>query len=239
MFVISYAPLSQNNCLWGAPRIHGELLKLGINVSQATVAKHMLRHPKPPSQTWRTFLKNHTKQLVSIDFFTVPIISFRILYVFLVLSHERRRIIHFNVTSHPTAEWTAQQLLHAFPYDSAPRYIVRDRDCIYGEVVQHQLKGLGIQQVLTAPRSPWQSPYIERLIGSIRRECLDHIVTINEASLRAILRSYFCYYHDSRCHLGLDKDSPIPQEIQPTHVGRVVEIPKAGGLHHRYERLAA
>ena len=231
--------MSQNNSLWGAPRIHGELLKLGINISQATVAKYMVRHPKPPSQAWRTFLKNQTKQLASIDFFTVPTISFRILYVFLVLSHERRRVVHFNVTPHPTAEWTSQQLLHAFPYDSAPQYIIRDRDCIFGEVVQRQLEELGIQQVPTAHRSPWQSPYVERLIGSIRRECLDHIVTINEESLRATLRSYFSYYHDSRCHLGLNKDSPEPREIQLPDKGRIIEIPKVGGLHHRYERRAA
>ena len=231
--------MSKNNSLWGAPRIHGELLKLGINVSQATVAKYMVRHPKPPSQAWRTFLKNHTKQLASIDFFTVPTISFRILYVFLVLSHERRRVVHFNVTSHPTAEWTAQQLLHAFPYDSAPRYLIRDRDCIYGMDLQRLLKDMGISQVLTAPRSPWQSPYVERLIGSIRRECLDHVIVINEESLRATLRSYFSYYHDSRCHLGLNKDSPEPREIQLPDRGRIIEIPKVGGLHHHYGRSAA
>jgi putative transposase len=198
----------------------------------------MIRHPKPPFQTWHTFLINHSKQLASIDFFTVPAVSFRIFYVFLVLSQERRRVIHFNVTSHPNAEWTAQQLFHAFPYDSTPRYIVRDRDCIYGEVVQRQLKELGIQQVLTAPRSPWQSPYIERLIGSIRRECLDHIIRINEESLRTTLKSYFSYYHDSRCHLGLNKDSPEPRQIQLPNTGMIVEIPKVGGLHHRYERRA-
>ncbi len=231
--------MSKNNSLWGAPRIHGELLKLGINISQTIVAKNMVRHPKPPSQAWRTFLKNHTTQLASIDFLTVPTISFRILYVFLVLSHERRRVLHFNVTSHPTAEWTSQQLLHAFPYDSAPRYIIRDRDCIYGAVVQRQLKDMGISQVPTAPRSPWQSPCIERLIGSIRRECLDHVIVINEESLRATLRFYFSYYHDSRCHLGLNKDSPKPREIQLPDKGRIIEIPEVGGLHHRYERRAA
>jgi putative transposase len=208
-------------------------------MSQATVAKYMVRHSKPPSQAWRTLLINHTKQLASIDFFTVPTISFRILYVFLVLSHERRHVVHFNVASHPTAEWTSQQLLHAFPYDSDPQYIIRDRDCIYGADVQRQLKNMGISQVLTAPRSPWQSPYVERLIGSIRRECLDHVIVINEESLRATLRSYFSYYHDSRCHLGLNKDSPEPREIQLPDKGRIVEIPKVGGLHHRYERRAA
>jgi putative transposase len=216
------------------------LIKLGINVSQTTVAKYMVRHSKPPSQAWRTFLKNHSKQLASIDFSAVPTITFRILYVFLVLSHERRRlIIHFNVTSHPAAEWTSQQLLQAFPYDSAPQFIIRDRDCIYGDAVQRRLKDLGIQQVLTAPRSPWQTPYVERLIGSIRRECLDHIVAINEAFLRATLRSYFSYYHASRCHLALNKDSPEHREIQPPDQGRIAAIPKVGGLHHRYERLAA
>jgi putative transposase len=215
------------------------LLRYWPQWRSALVIVKMVRHPKPPSQTWRAFLKNHAQQLASVDFFTVPTISFRILYVFLVLSHERRRVIHFNVTSHPTADWTCRQLLHAFPFDSAPQYIIRDRDGIYGEVVQRQLKELGIQQVLTAPRSPWQSPYIERLIGSIRRECLDHIIAINEASLRATLRSYFSYYHDSRCHLGLNKDSPEPRQIQLPDTGRIAEIPKVGGLHHRYERRAA
>ncbi len=156
--------MSKTNSLWGASRIHGELLKLGIDISQATVAKYMVRHPGPPSQAWRTFLKNHTKQLASIDFFTVPTITFRILYVFLVLSHARRRVVHFNVTSHPTAEWTSQQLLQAFPYDAVPQYVLRDRDRIYGEDVRRQLKDMGIKQVLTAPRSPWQSPFVERLI---------------------------------------------------------------------------
>jgi putative transposase len=150
--------MSKTNSLWGAPRIHGELLKLGIDVSQATVAKYMVRHPKPPPQTWRTFLNIHTKQLASIDFFTVPTITFRVLYVFLVLSHERRRVLHFNVTSHPTAEWTSQQLRQAFPYDAVPKYVLRDRDRIYGQDVRRQLKDIGIKQVLTAPRSPWQTP---------------------------------------------------------------------------------
>jgi putative transposase len=231
--------MSKANVLWGAPRIYGELLKLGIDVSQATVSKYMARLPKPPSQALRTFLKNHTKQLASIDFFTVPTLTFRILYVFVVLSHERRRVVHFNVTSHPTAEWTSQQLLQAFPYDTVPQYVLRDRDRIYGEDVRRQLNDMGIEQMLTAPRSPWQTPYVERLIGSIRRDCLDHIVTINEESLRATLRCYFSYYHDSRCHLALDKDSPDTREVQPPERGAVVEISKVGGLHHRYERRAA
>jgi len=158
--------MSKANVIWGAPRIHGELLKLGIEVSQATVAKYMVKPSKPPSQTWRTFLENHVRQMVSVDFFVVPTVSFRILYVFLVLAHERRRVVHFNVTDHPTAEWTPQQLVQAFPYDTAPRYLLRDRDRIYGESFRMQAANMEINEVLTAARSPWQSPYIERLIGT-------------------------------------------------------------------------
>jgi putative transposase len=227
------------NATWGAPRIHGELLKLGIEVFQATVAKYMVRRRKPPSQTWRTFLENHVKAMVSVDFFVVPTISFRVLYVFLVLAHDRRRVPHFNVTAHPTAEWTADQILQSLPWDTAPRYLLRDRDSIYGDLFRQQVSSMEIKEVLTARRSPWQSPYVERLIGSVRRECLDHIIVINEESLRATLRSYFSYYHDSRCHLGLNKDSPEPREVQSREKGRIVEIPKVGGLHHRYERRAA
>ena len=231
--------MSSANVLWGAPRLHAELLKLGIEVSQATVAKHMVKHRKPPSQTWRTFLENHVKQLVSVDFFVVPTLSFSILYVFVILTHERRRVVHFNVTEHPTAEWTAAQLMQAFPWDTAPRYLLRDRDRIYGDAFRRQAANMLITEVLTAPRSPWQSPYVERLIGSIRRECLDHVVVLSEESLRQILRSYIAYYHDSRCHLSLDKDSPETREVQPPGRGIVVEIPRVGGLHHRYERRAA
>ncbi len=231
--------MSKANPLWGAPRVHGEILKLGIELSQATVAKYMGRRPKPPSQTWRTFLKNHSKEIVSIDFFTVPTITFRILYVFLVLAHDRRKVLHFNVTAHPTSEWVSQQLVQAFPWDTAPRYLVRDRDAIYGERVRGQLKDMGVKEVLTAPRSPWQSPYVERLIGSIRRECLDHIVVISETSLRRTLRSYFAYYHRSRIHLALNKDAPDPRPIYPPELGTVVALPEVGGLHHRYERRVA
>jgi putative transposase len=231
--------MSTANATWGAPRIHGELLKLGIEVSQATVAKYMTRHGKPPSQTWRTFIENHLNTMVSVDFLVVPTISFRILFVFLVMSHDRRRVLHFNVTAHPTAEWTADQILQAFPWDTAPRYLLRDRDSIYGDTFRRQISSMEIKQVLTAPRSPWQNPYVERVIGSVRRECLNHIIAINEASLRATLRSYFSYYHDSRCHLALNKDSPEPRETQCPNKGRIVAIPKVGGLHHRYERRAA
>jgi putative transposase len=231
--------MSACNVLWGAPRLHGELLKLGIEVSQATVAKYMMKHRKPPSQTWRTFLKNHVKELVSVDFFVVPTVTFRILYVFLVLAHDRRRVVHFNVTEHPTAEWTAAQLVQAFPWDKAPRYLIRDRDSVYGDVFQAQAKSMEITEVLTAFRSPWQTPYVERLIGSTRRECLDHVVIVNETALRRHMVSYLDYYHGSRCHLSLGKDSPDGRAVQPPEMGQILAVPKVGGLHHRYERRAA
>jgi transposase InsO family protein len=216
------------------------LLKLGIEVSQATVAKYMACRSKPPSQTWRTFLEHHLKEMGSVDFFVVPTVSFRVLFVFLVLAHDRRRVLHFNVTAHPTAAWTADQILQAFPWDTAPRYLLRDRDSICRDTFRRRVSSTGITEVLTAPRSPWQTPYVERLIGSIRRECLDHIIVINEDSLRETLRSYFSYYHDSRCHQALNKDSPEPrEEVQSLDKGRIVEISKVGGLHHRYERRAA
>ena len=231
--------MSVANPRWGAPRIHGELMKLGISISQATVAKYMVRHRKPPSQNWRTFLENHMQNLVSADFFVVPTITFRLLFVFVILSHDRRRPIHFAVTANPTAEWTARQLLEAFPWDSAPRYLLRDRDGIYGEKFQEAATWLGIREVLTAAKSPWQNPYIERLIGSIRRECLDHVIVWNETGLRRVLKLYFKYYEQTRTHLSLDKDAPIPRRVQPPELGMMVELPEIGGLHHRYERRAA
>jgi transposase InsO family protein len=231
--------LSRENPLWGAPRIHGELLKLGIDVGETSVGKYMVHARRPPSQTWRTFLENHVKTMVSVDFFTVPTIRFQILYVFLVLAHERRRIVHFNVTAHPTAEWTAQQFREAFPWDTAPRYLLRDRDRIFGRNFVDQVKAMGIKQVLSAPRSPWQRAYVERVIGSIRRECLDHVIVFNERSLYKHLQSFVGYYHRSRTHLGLQKDAPEPRSIQSVELGPVVSIPEVGGLHHRYERRAA
>ena len=231
--------ISAANPGWGAPRIHGELGKLGINVSETTVAKYMVRHRHPQSQTWRTFLSNHVKELVSADFFVVPTATFRLLFVFVILSHDRRRPVHFAVTSHPTAEWTAQQLLQAFPWDTAPRYLLRDRDGNYGKVFRETALGLGIKEVLCAPRSPWQNAYAERLIGSIRRECLDHVIVLHETGLRRVLRSYFEYYAHSRTHLSLEKDTPIPRAVQPPEFGKVVELREVGGLHHRYERRAA
>jgi putative transposase len=231
--------MSRENHLWGAPRIHGELLKLGIDVGETSISKYMVRRRTPPSQTWRTFLESHVKNMVSVDFFTVPTIRFQILYVFLVLAHDRRRILHFAVTAHPTAEWTVQQLREAFPWDTAPRYLLRDRDRIFGQEFVAQVKAMGIKQVLSAPRSPWQRVYVERVIGTIRRECLDHVIVFNERCLQRHLRNFLDYYHRSRTHLGLQKDTPESRPIQSVETGGVISIPVMGGLHHRYERRAA
>jgi len=230
--------MAEANPFWGAPRIHGELLKLGISISERTVSSLMPPRPrKPPSQTWRAFLNNHRHNLVSVDFFTVPTATFRVLFAFIVLSHDRRRVIHFNVTSNPTAEWTARQIIEAFPWNSAPKYLLRDRDSIYGAYFQKRVSGMGIEEVKTAPHSPWQNPYVERLIGSIRRDCLDHVIVLNEKHLRGILSSYFDYYHHDRTHCGLDKDTPFVRRVSMRAPRRkkIVALPRVGGLHHRYE----
>jgi putative transposase len=230
--------MAQANPLWGAPRIHGELLKLGLAISQATVSKYLVRRRMPPSQTWRTFLANHVGTLVSTDFFTVPTLLFKVLFVFVVMAHHRRRVVHVNVTETPTAQWTAQQLLEAFPW-AAPRYLLRDRDAGYGAVFSSQVRCLGIQEVKIAPRSPWQNPYVERFIGTLRRECLDHVVVRNNAHLRRVLRAYLAYYHEARTHLSLGKDAPEPRSVERPDRGRIVATPMVGGLHHRYTRRAA
>ena len=232
--------MAEANVGWGAPRIHGELLKLGIDIGERSVSRFMPPKPrKPPSQTWRTFLENHVGSLASIDFFTVPTATFRVLYVFFVLAHDRRRVLHFSVTEHPGAAWTAQQIVEAFPEDTAPRFMIRDRDGIFGDQFRRRVQGLGIEEILTAPRSPWQNPYAERLVGSVRRECLDHVVVLGERHLHGILKSYFAYYHRARTHLSLSKDAPDPRQAHPPTMGEIVELPEIGGLHHRYERLAA
>jgi len=211
--------MSYANPLWGAPRIHGELLKLGVTVSQATVSKYMVRPRRPPSQAWRTFLKNHAQDLIALDFFTVPTATFRVLFVLVMLTHSRRRLVHFNVTEHPTAEWTARQLLKACAQEEAPRYLIRDRDQVYGERFSRQAKTLDIGEVVIAPRSPWQNAYAERVIGSIRRECLDHVVVIGERHLMRILSEYVDYYNRTRTHLSLTKDAPEPRRVQPSSHG--------------------
>jgi transposase InsO family protein len=231
--------MSRENSMWGAPRIHGELLKLGIDIGETSVSKYMIHRRRPPSQTWRTFLENHVKCMVSVDFFTVPTLRFQVLYVFLVLAHDRRRILHFAVTAHPTAEWSVQQLREAFPWDTAPRYLLRDRDRIFGRDFIDQVKAMGIKEVLSAPRSPWQRAYVERVIGTIRRECLDHVIVCNERSLYRYLRNFLDYYHQTRTHLGLLKDTPESRPVQAAQAGGVISIPQVGGLHHRYERRVA
>jgi putative transposase len=227
------------NPLWGAPRIHGELLKLGIEVAERTVSRLIPKRPTPPSQTWRTFLTNHVRDMVSIDFFTVPTAQLRVLFVLVVLAHHRRRVLYFNITAHPTAAWTAQQIVHTFPDDTAPAYLLRDRDAIYGDSFRQRVRGMQIQEVLTAPRSPWQNPFAERLIGSIRRECLNHVLVLSARHLRNILTGYFKYYHRTRTHLSLTKDAPDVRPVEPPQFGKVVPIREVGGLHHRYVRRAA
>jgi transposase InsO family protein len=230
--------MSRENLTWGAPRILSELLLLGYSVSESTVAKYMVRTPKPPSQTWRSFLKNHVGQIAAIDFFTIPTIRFRVLYVFLVLQHCRRRVVHFNITTNPTAQWAAQQIVQAFPYEEAPRFLLRDRDGTYGELFQERVKHMGIEEVLIAPRAPWQNPFAERIIGSIRRDCLDHIIVLSEDHLHRILSKYFSYYHEARAHLSLERNSPIPRSVQLPEHGRVISKAYLGGLHHCYTRAA-
>ncbi len=223
---------------WGAPRIHGELLELGFEICQATVSKCMVRRTKPPFQSWRSFLDNHLCDIAAIDFFTVPTAAFQILYVFPVLRHDRRRILHVNLTAHPTSSWTAQQMIEAFPFDTAPGFILRDRDSIYGRAFRRRVAGMDINEVMIAPRSPWQNPYVERVIGSVRRECLDHVIILNERHLRRILRRYLDNYQCSRTHLSLVKDSSDTRLVSVGQ-GTVVPFPKVSGLHYHYERLAA
>src|ERR1017187_9614162 len=213
------------NPLWGAPRIHGELLKLGIDVSQATVGRYMPWRPKVPSPTWRSFLHNHLTEIVAIDMFVVDTATFRLLYTLIVLGHDRRRIIHFDVTQNPTQAWLSRQMTEAFPWDTAPRYLLQDRDASYGPAFRDRVRVMGIKEVVTAPRSPWQNPYVERIIGSIRRECLDHIIIFNEHHLRAVLSRYSQYHHKTRTHLSLNKDCPETRPIHPPTAGKIIAFP--------------
>ena len=226
--------MSLANRLWGAPRIHGELLKLGIEVAQSTVAKYMARSGRGRSQTWKTFLQNHAPAIAAIDLFVAPTIGFRLLFVLVILRHQRRRLISLTVTTNPTAEWITRQITDAFPWNDAPDYLIRDRDASYGHAVTRRLAVMGIRDHPTAPRSPWQNGHAERLIGSIRRECLDHIVLFDEAHLRRILAAYTGYYNKLRTHLSLDKDPPAYRPIQ--RLGLVAARPLLGGLDHEYCR---
>jgi transposase InsO family protein len=229
----------QANPTWGAPRIVGELGKLGLHVAKSTVEAYRVRPERPSSPTWKTFVKNHVQDLVALDFLVVPTVRHTVLFVLVILAHHRRRVVHFNVTEHPTAEWTAQQVIEAFLWDEAPRYLLRDRDRIYGTSFQQRVQHMGIEEVVIAPRSPWQNPYVERLIGSIRRECLDHVIVLHERHLKRLLTSYFQYDHRWRTHRALDMDCPVPRPVQRPEVGSIREVPEVGGLHHHYERRAA
>src|SRR6202158_2851434 len=227
--------MSMENLLWGAPRIHGELLKLGFSVAQSTVATYMVKRRGPPSQGWRTFLRNHAPDIAAMDFFVVPTICCRILYGFVIVRLHRRDLVWINVTTNPTAEWVARQVTEAFPWEGAPRYMIRDRDRIYGTVVTRRLRAMGIRDKPIAPSSPWQNGFAERLIGSIRRECLDHIVVFGEVHLRRILKSYAAYYNSVRTHRSLQKDAPVFRPVQRT--GIISSHPILGGLHHHYVRV--
>jgi hypothetical protein len=227
--------ISGANPLWGAPRIHGELLKLGIDVSQSTVAKYMSRTKRPPSQSWRTFLYNHAEAIAAIDLFVVPTIAFKMLFGFVVLHHGRRQLVHVGVTAHPTAEWISHQISEAFPWDSAPRHLIRDRDGAFGEVFKRRLHAMGIRDRPTAQRSLWQNAYVERLIGSIRRDCLDHLIIVDERHLRNLLPDYADYYNRLRTHLSLNKDAPFGRPVQSHGVLR--RLPHFAGLHHSFVRM--
>jgi len=228
--------MSQENPIWGVPRIQAELGLLGHDVAESTVAQCIDRSRKPPSPGWRTFLRNHASQIAAIDFFTMPTVTFRVLYCFIALRHSDRRILHTNVTAHPSAQWPGNQVVQTFPYDSVPRFLLRDNDSIYGEEFHCRVTQMGIEEIATAYRSPWQNAYVERVIGSIRRECLDHMIVFGERHLRRILAEYVEYYNTVRTHQSLDGNSPIPRDVEPPENGRVVATPHLVGLHHCYSR---
>jgi len=230
--------MAQENPTWGRRRIKAELAHLGYSVAELTVAKYMRRTPPRPSSTWRAFLAAHAREIVAVDFFLVPTLTFRLLFVFIALRHGRRELVHMDVTDHPTATWTARQIVEAFPDGTAPTYLLRDRDAIYGEAFARCVNTMEIRQVITAPRAPWQNPFAERVIGSILRECLDHFIILSETHLRRLLRAYVAYYNSVRPHQALDNTCPRPREVEPPALGSVVAIPQVDGLHHRYTRVA-
>jgi transposase InsO family protein len=227
--------MSIENMLWGAPRIHGELLKLGFAVAQSTVAKYMASPDGRPGQRWGTFLRNHLPQIAAMDLFVVPTIGFNLLYVLVIVRLARRELVWINVTAYPTAELIARQITEAFPWDDVPRYLIRDRDGIYGVAVTRRLRAMGIRDKPIAAGSPWQNSFAERLIGTIRRECVDHIVVLGETHLRRILREYARYYNKTRTHRSLDQDAPVSRRVQ--QIGRIVSRALVGGLHHQYVRI--
>jgi putative transposase len=230
--------MARENPTWGRRRIHVELALLGHEVAELTVAKYMHRTATQPSPTWRAFLASHARDIAAVDFFLVPTLTYRLLFAFVVLRHDRRELLHLHVTDHPTAAWTARQIIEAFRNETAPRYLLRDRDAIYGECFTRSITNMGIREVIIAPRAPWQNAFVERVIGSIRRECLDHVIVLSEAHLGRLLRAYLAYYNTARPHQSLDHNSPQPREVHPPELGRVVSIPQVGGLHHLYQRAA-
>ena len=228
----------QANPTWGSPRIRDELAKLGLQVSDSTIRKYRPIRPRSSSQSWRTFLHNQTKQIAAIDFFTVPTAMFRVLFVFIVLAHARRKVVHFAITEAPSAFWAGQQLVNAFPFETAPRFFLRDRDGIYSAEFVCRAASLGMEEKVIAPRSPWQNPYVERLIRSLRRDYLDHVIVFNERHLHRVIREYMDYYHRHRTHRALERDCPVPRPIEAADQGKIIELSLVGGLHHRYTRLA-
>jgi transposase InsO family protein len=227
--------MSLDNRLWGAPRIHGELLKLGFAVAQSTVAKYMAARGDPSGQSWGTFLRNHAPHIAALDLFVVPTIGFNLLYVLVIVRLARRELVWINVTAHPTAEWIGKQIVEAFPWNEAPRYLIRDRDGIYGAAVTRRIRAMGIRDKPIAPGAPWQNCFAERLIGTIRRECVDHVVAFSKEHLRQVLKSYASYYNTARTHRSLDKDAPVSRPVQRT--GRIVSHALVAGLHHQYVRI--
>jgi transposase InsO family protein len=227
--------MSRENPLWGAPRIHGELLMLGFDVAQSTVSKYLVRGRAPPSQSWKTFLRNHAQAIAAIDMGVVPTLTFERLFALLILGHGRRQLLWFEVTRYPTAEWLARQITEAFPWSSAPDYLVRDNDGAYGHVFTRRLRAMGIRDRPISPGSPWQNGHAERLIGTVRRECLDRMLIFGERHLRCVLASYAAYYNQVRTHLALDKNAPLGRAVQRSD--GIVSIPILGGLHHEYVRI--
>ena len=227
------------NSTWGAPRIHGELLMLGFDVSERTISRWMKRAPRDPepAKRWLAFLHNHREVIAAMDFFTVPTVTFGMLYCFFIISHDRRRILHFNVTKHPTSRWVVQQLREAFPFGSAPRFLIFDREGKYGTEVPVAVRALKISPVRTSFESPWQNGIAERWVESCRRDMLDHIIAVNESHMKRLLSDYVQYYHEDRTHLGLGKGTPNSRTGSKAS-GRVLSLPRLGGLHHRYDRAA-
>lgn len=229
------------NPTWGAPRIHRELLKLGFDISERSVSRWVQRAPKnpEPARRWKAFLQNHREAIAGMDFFTVPTLTFHVLYCFFVIAHDRRRILHCSVTRHPTGLWITQQLREAFPFDHCQRFLIHDRDSKFGETVNSAVSHVGLSSVKTSFRSPWQNGVAERWVGSCRRDLLDHVVPINERHLKRLLSEYVLYYHDDRTHLGLEKDTPKPRARAEQKCGsRILSFPRLGGSHHRYDWAA-